>query len=174
MTDAELTNGAFYAHFSSKDELVATVIEDSLREQSRRFEDPTGASLPVATVIDLYLSEEHRDDRAHGCPSAAFIDEIVRGSPAMREAYDEGLDGLVAVLARSIRAADPLLDEDAASARAQDLFAFMLGALQLARAVAEGERSRRLLERSRRRARTIAGSALPGEDPRSDHEEDGR
>ena len=33
MKDAGLTNGAFYAHFSSKDELVATAIADQLARQ---------------------------------------------------------------------------------------------------------------------------------------------
>ena len=164
MADAGLTNGAFYAHFSSKDELVATVVADSLREQSRLFEDPAGAPLPVAVVIDLYLSEEHRDDPAHGCPSAAFIDEVARASTRVQAAYADGLDGVLGVLARSIRATSSHLDADDAVALAQDLLAYMLGALQLARAVADEERSGRILQQSRLRAMDIAASALPGTD----------
>ncbi len=33
MADAGLTNGAFYAHFASKEDLVATMVADQLREQ---------------------------------------------------------------------------------------------------------------------------------------------
>ena len=33
MTDAGLTNGAFYAHFESKDDLVANVVTDQLSTQ---------------------------------------------------------------------------------------------------------------------------------------------
>ena len=33
MADAGLTNGAFYAHFDSKEDLVATTVADQLREQ---------------------------------------------------------------------------------------------------------------------------------------------
>ena len=33
MADAGLTNGAFYAHFASKEDLVATAVADQLREQ---------------------------------------------------------------------------------------------------------------------------------------------
>ena len=33
MSDAGLTNGAFYAHFESKDDLVANVVADQLRAQ---------------------------------------------------------------------------------------------------------------------------------------------
>src|SRR6184192_2653674 len=37
MADAGLTNGAFYAHFASKDDLVATAVADQLREQRESF-----------------------------------------------------------------------------------------------------------------------------------------
>jgi TetR/AcrR family transcriptional regulator, transcriptional repressor for nem operon len=33
MADAGLTNGAFYAHFASKEDLVATALAEQLREQ---------------------------------------------------------------------------------------------------------------------------------------------
>ena len=33
MADAGLTNGAFYAHFDSKEDLVASTVADQLREQ---------------------------------------------------------------------------------------------------------------------------------------------
>jgi TetR/AcrR family transcriptional repressor of nem operon len=35
MADAGLTNGAFYAHFDSKDDLVASTVAEQLREQRR-------------------------------------------------------------------------------------------------------------------------------------------
>ena len=36
MADAGLTNGAFYAHFDSKEDLVASTVADQLREQRER------------------------------------------------------------------------------------------------------------------------------------------
>jgi len=38
MGDAGLTNGAFYAHFSSKEDLVATTVAEQSRRQSNNFE----------------------------------------------------------------------------------------------------------------------------------------
>ena len=35
MTDAGLTNGAFYTHFTSKDDLVATAVADQLQGAER-------------------------------------------------------------------------------------------------------------------------------------------
>src|ERR1700693_4859094 len=37
MADAGLTNGAFYAHFESKEDLVANAVVEQLREQRERF-----------------------------------------------------------------------------------------------------------------------------------------
>src|SRR5438270_2690856 len=37
MADAGLTNGAFYAHFASKDDLVATAIAEQLGAQRERY-----------------------------------------------------------------------------------------------------------------------------------------
>ena len=37
MADAGLTNGAFYNHFASKDDLVAAAVTDQLRDQSANF-----------------------------------------------------------------------------------------------------------------------------------------
>ena len=45
MSDAGLTNGAFYAHFASKEDLIANVLADQLRTQRQSFhaEPPIGA-----------------------------------------------------------------------------------------------------------------------------------
>ena len=37
MADAGLTNGAFYAHFGSKEDLVASTVSDQLRAQRERY-----------------------------------------------------------------------------------------------------------------------------------------
>ena len=70
MADAGLTNGAFYAHFVSKEDLVATTIADQLREQRERIRQRPGAG--VEQLVREYLSAEHRDDPetvALGCPA---------------------------------------------------------------------------------------------------------
>src|SRR6188472_1873417 len=60
MADAGLTNGAFYAHFASKDDLVATTVTDQLREQRETYWERPGAD--VEQLVREYLSVEHRDD----------------------------------------------------------------------------------------------------------------
>src|SRR3954470_24007166 len=72
MSDAGLTNGAFYAHFISKENLVANVLADQLRTQRRSFDAQPSDRAGLEAMIRSYLSPEHRDQRADGCPSAAL------------------------------------------------------------------------------------------------------
>ena len=78
MSDAALTNGAFYAHFTSKEDLVANVLADQLRTQRQRFDAQPPDRAGLEAIIRAYLSPQHRDQYADGCPSAALLDEIAR------------------------------------------------------------------------------------------------
>ena len=142
MADAGLTNGAFYAHFESKEDLVATAVADQLRDQHASV----GALAPdlagVEQYVRAYLSVEHRDIPDDGCPSAALLDEIGRCPDAVKRAYTDGLlVGIDDIAAR-------LAPEDPPSARAKTLsvFALMVGTLQLSRALADRQLADAVLE----------------------------
>src|SRR5437899_4337684 len=90
MADAGLTNGAFYAHFESKDDLVASVIADQLRRQAETFSTLPVGRTGLRRFVKEYLTAEHRDSPGVGCPSAALLDEIVRCTDSAKEAYTEG------------------------------------------------------------------------------------
>src|SRR3990170_4910579 len=66
MQDAGLTNGAFYAHFDSKEDLVATAVVDQLREQRERFAGVLPGRAGVEQMVRAYLSPEHRDNPEDG------------------------------------------------------------------------------------------------------------
>src|SRR5437763_16940485 len=56
MSDAGLTNGAFYAHFTSKEDLLANVLADQLRNQRASFDAEPSDLAGLATFILAYLS----------------------------------------------------------------------------------------------------------------------
>ena len=128
MADAGLTNGAFYAHFDSKDDLVSTTVADQLREQRETY-----SAQSFDEIVRGYLSIQHRDDIEGGCPSAALLDEIARSSDAVKRAYT---DGQVAI---TDDVAARLAPDDPQSTRVQTLsvFAQMVGTLQVSRALAD-------------------------------------
>jgi hypothetical protein len=96
----------------------------------------------VERLVREYLSVPHRDDTEHGCPSAALLEEIGRGSDATKRAYTEG------VLALADEIGSRLAPDDPASVRGQtlSLFALLIGTLQLSRAIADRTLSDQVLE----------------------------
>ena len=142
MADAGLTNGAFYAHFASKDDLVATTIADQLRQQLERYRSAPPGRTGVEQLVREYLSIAHRDDVEHGCPSAALLDELGRGSDLTKSTYTEGIVALADEIARRLAPDDPQ------SARGQtlSLFALLIGTLQLSRALADRQLADDVLE----------------------------
>lgn len=157
VADAGLTNGAFYGHFSSKDELIAEVMSDQLARQAEQLEAlPSGTGSLSAFITD-YLSPAHRDDRAGGCPSAALLDEVGRGDRATREAYTRGATRLVDAVARHLSADGTVSPEDARS-RAIGVLTLLVGALQSARALTDPALSDHVLATARTHALAIATS----------------
>jgi AcrR family transcriptional regulator len=152
MADAGLTNGAFYAHFASKEDLVATAVADQLRAQGEQFaEQASGGG--VEEIVRSYLSVRHRDNPEEGCPSAALLDEIGRCSDGTKQAYTEGLLAIIdAIVARS--APD---DPQAARARTLSVFATMVGTLQLSRALADRHLADAVLEQGLRNVLALSG-----------------
>ena len=143
MSDAGLTNGAFYGHFSSKEDLVANVLADQLRAQRKSFDAQPSDRAGLEAFIRSYLSPRHRDQCADGCPSAALLDEIVRRPAATRQVFtDELTDSMDDIASRL----DPT-DVEAARPDALTLFGLMVGTLQLARALTDRDLSDQLLAR---------------------------
>ena len=148
MADAGLTNGAFYAHFDSKEDLVASTVADQLREQRERY-----GTQSLEEIVRGYLSPQHRDDNEGGCPSAALLDEIVRSSDAVKRAYT---DGQLAIIDD---AAARLAPDDPQSKRVQALtvFALMVGTLQLSRALADRQLADDVLDQGIHNALALLG-----------------
>ena len=143
MSDAGLTNGAFYGHFTSKEDLVANVLADQLRAQRHSFDAQPPDRAGLEAFIRAYLSPQHRDQCADGCPSAALLDEIARRPAATRQVFTDELMGVIDDIASRL---DPT-DAEAARTDALTLFGLMIGTLQLARALTDRDLSDQLLAR---------------------------
>jgi AcrR family transcriptional regulator len=144
MSDAGLTNGAFYAHFSSKEDLVANVLAEQLRAQRQSIEAEPADRAGLEAFVRSYLSPEHRDQFAEGCPSAALLDEIARRPADTRDVFTEEVMGVIDDIASRLDRSD------LAGARVDALtvFGLMVGTLQLARTLTDRELSDRVLARA--------------------------
>ena len=142
MSDAGLTNGAFYSHFESKEDLVQTVLAHALSRRQATLLAASEANVGLEATIRDYLSSRHRDRPGGGCPTAALVAEVARHPKATRDAFTDKVSTFIPLIASQIRAGS-------ASARRRNavaIYGMMVGTLQLARAVNDKELSDEILE----------------------------
>ena len=148
MSDAGLTNGAFYPHFGSKAELVRESMVAALEIQAQQIREAL-ASGGLEQAIAAYLSSQHRDNPGKGCASAALLPELARQPSETRKVYTDHFLSLVHLLSKALpQTHDP-------EGAALGVFATLIGALQLARAVEGTELSDRILAAGAEAARRL-------------------
>jgi TetR/AcrR family transcriptional regulator, transcriptional repressor for nem operon len=155
MKDAGLTNGAFYAHFESKEDLVATAVSDQLRDQRERLAAVAPGRAGLEQIVRSYLSPEHRDHPEEGCPSAALLDEITRCGDPTKQAYTDSVLAFIDDIAARLAPRDP----QSARTTVLSVYALMIGTLQLSRALTDPRLSDDLLEQGIRNALTVLDAA---------------
>lgn len=148
MAQAGLTHGGFYAHFDSKDDLIAQAITQMFEERYRnviaRIEGKPAAE-QLDAFIDGYLSSRHRDDPSHGCPIPTLSGELARMPDVARQRFAEGSERMAKWLATLLKQGGVAEPRDLAAS----IMAEMVGAVALSRIVAEPAKSNRLLKASR-------------------------
>lgn len=150
MEAAGLTQGGFYRHFESKDRVLAESLESASRalvDNMSRVAGDEAKGAGLDSLVAAYLSPEHRDNVAEGCPYAALSSELARGSEEVRQVATQGLAAVVDAIAMQTG------DSSAASGRDDAMFilATMVGALSLARMVDNPAFSDALLKQARER-----------------------
>ena len=155
MGAAGLTVGGFYAHFASRETLIAAAIGEALRRSRGRLLEGllerSGAPF-VDAIARRYLSRRYRDELEASCVLPATLSELGRAGPQAREAVGRELETLIEDLAQRVPGAS------AAQRRLRSiaLVALSVGGLSLARAVGGSPLSDEILRACRSAAR--AGS----------------
>ena len=128
MQAADLTHGAFYNHFTSKDDLVAKAFAHVLLP-----DQPNDglAGLEMADYARIYLSAAHRDAPGSGCMLSALATEGARSNAEARKIMSEATRGQIARFAATAPGKTEQERRRAAMAR----WSAMLGAVILARAI---------------------------------------
>lgn len=148
MKEAGLTHGGFYAHFASRNALLAEALERAGRDSAARLEkgvasrQARGVSA-FRALVEGYLSERHLGSTESGCPVAALASEMPRQAPEVREAAARRVRSLIA----KVQGALPV---GAAPDSAALIASQLVGALQLARALGDNAEGKALLASVRR------------------------
>ncbi|ABD68058.1 transcriptional regulator, TetR family [Rhodoferax ferrireducens T118] len=134
MKEAGLTHGAFYAHFASREAMLAEAADRAGAEANAAAASVIAAVPPeraLQALMQVYLSKEHLESIETGCPISALGSEMPRQSPEVRRAATRRIKEMVDLVARQF----PDWGQPGAHERALVTVATMVGTLMLARAV---------------------------------------
>jgi TetR/AcrR family transcriptional repressor of nem operon len=134
MKDAGLTHGGFYAHFDSREAMLAEAADRAGAESVATLERIAADAPPekaLQTLIRGYLSKEHLEGAETGCPMAALGSEMPRQAPEVRRAATRRIKEAIDLVARQL----PEWGKPGAHEKALATLSTMVGAMVLARAV---------------------------------------
>jgi TetR/AcrR family transcriptional repressor of nem operon len=162
MARAGLTHGGFYAHFGSKEELIAAAIERMFeivdRAFLRRIEGLEPAEA-LAYFIDDYLSARQFDSVSDGCPLPALAADVARLGIEIKGPFSHGFARLQEHLADLFRKLGHQNAE--AEELATSVYAEMVGAVSLARAIQDPDQAAKIRNQCRRSLKRRLGLNLP-------------
>jgi len=149
MKEAGLTHGAFYAHFASREAMLAEAAARACAESAAAVAGAVAKVPPekaLEYMLSAYLSQAHLENAEIGCPLAALGSETSRQAPEVRRVATRHIKAMVDLVARQ----SPDWGQPGAHERALVTLSTMVGALLLARAVDEPDLSDSLLDASRK------------------------
>ncbi len=134
MKDAGLTHGGFYAHFASREAMLAEAADRAGAEGVAALSRIAAAAPPpqaLQALLVAYLSKAHVEGAETGCPVVALGSEMPRQAPQVRRAATRSIKEMIDLVARQ----SPDWGQPGAHEHALVTVATMVGALLLARAV---------------------------------------
>ena len=134
MKKVGLTHGGFYAHFASREAMLAEAADRAGAESVATLTRVAAAAPPqeaLRSMIRAYLSTEHVENAETGCPVAALGSETPRQASRVRRVATRHIKEMIDVVARH----SPHQGDPGAYQHALVTVATMVGALVLARAV---------------------------------------
>lgn len=134
MKEAGLTHGGFYAHFESRDALLAEAGDRAGAESVALASKLVAAAPPgkaIQAIMEAYLSPEHIGAIESGCPVSALCSEMPRQSPEVRRAATLHIKEMIDLVARQL----PGWGQQEAHEQAMALLCALIGTTMIARAV---------------------------------------
>jgi AcrR family transcriptional regulator len=156
MKEAGLTHGGFYAHFESRDALLAAAADQEGVESTEHLTRAIAAAKPgqeLTALVDAYLSDGHVAAPEQGCAVAAAGSEVPRQEAQVRRAASRRIKDFIGLIERQF----PEWGKSAAHDKAMGIAATLVGSVVLARAVDDPQLSKRIRKAARELIRASAG-----------------
>lgn len=149
---AGMTSGAFYGHFSSKDQAFHEVVEKGMADYMATLEQlqvQHGEDWP-RHFLDFYLGLEHADDLAHSCVVPALSADVMRAREDTKAAFASQLKKVVGQMSAGLESGD--------KAQAWALVSLLAGSVMIARCAPSKKQSKEVLDAARRVANTLVAA----------------
>jgi TetR/AcrR family transcriptional repressor of nem operon len=147
MKAAGLSHGGFYGNFKSKEQLILEACEVALMQNVTWLKAQVRESKNSRKrILDVYLSPAFRDMPGYACLMAALGSEISRRGHAVRRMSEKYTQEFIDVLAQVV----PGATKADRYARAMTIYATLIGAVVLARAVDDPAFSKSILRTVRK------------------------
>ena len=144
MSLLQLTHGGFYAHFGDKEDLIVEAMSEAL-EQSLGYIVQALEQGGIPALINHYTSELHRDNPALGCPLPSLTAEEARRPLGTRESFTTEYNKIIETVTEYVSGAT----REERIEKVEVMFASLIGAVSLARAVSDAAMSDRILRSTR-------------------------
>jgi TetR/AcrR family transcriptional repressor of nem operon len=147
MKQLGLTHGGFYAHFDSKDDLIAQalgVMFDKSAAVAKSLTVPGGGGERLRAFVRAYVSRAHRDQPNLACALTTLGNDMPRVADDIRDVFTQGAQRLTEHLVGMLPPALPNR-----RAVAQSMLSHMVGAVTLSRAINDTQQSDAILRHAR-------------------------
>ena len=147
MKQAGVTSGAFYSHFSSKNDLFKNLIENELQQsfalwQENPFED---AEQWLDFEMNRYLTLSHLERPDHGCVLPTLASEVARADLDIRQAFQAEMQRGLQIFIQHLGSED----------KAWAVLSQLVGAVLLARSVVDESVKILILESSKQNIKSM-------------------
>lgn len=142
MKAAGVTSGAFYSHFSSKNDLFKALIENELQHSIQMWQD-NPYDEPAQWIdfeLNRYLALSHVEQPERGCALPSLASEIARSDDEIKQAYQNEL----------IRGQKIFLKHLDSEETAWAVMCQLVGAILMARSIADDALKVIILESSKK------------------------
>ena len=139
---AGVTSGAFYSHFSGKEDVLGAVIDANLGRPFDAGEGDLAARRErVRAYLRGYISLAHRDGPAQGCVMPALSADVARSGRAVRRIYQARMAELIGKITPLMKGPRPVQEK-----KAWSLLSMMVGAVLVARALADKDHAAKVID----------------------------
>jgi TetR/AcrR family transcriptional repressor of nem operon len=148
MAAARLTQGAFYRHFASKEQLIAEANATAFDRLHEMFVCETRGMSPaksVERIVALYLGQSRGMKQPYLCPLAMLGTELSHGDPQVRAVAIHGYQLLVQLIADQL---GPMAKREAL-AKASGILSTLVGAVTLAQIAPDTATANAILSNAR-------------------------